>query len=202
MKKLAFMCLMALALCSIDAKAQGLGGLLKKVQKGVESITGATTTATTSSSTSSQSTAAAGTETPVEGGGTIINPIPKIVDIQLVGVYGKTTSTNYGEVSLVFKVKMISNLASMNFGCNTDFPALMVDQDGNAYKAKENGWYPYTVTEGVYMKIPLNKSASFVDVKRTATTIQRLQFGVSTSYHDKGLIILKNVPIQWDVQHD
>ena len=201
MKKLAFMCLMALAFCSIDAKAQGLGGLLKKVQKGVESITD-TTASTTSSSTSSQSTAVAVAETPVEGGGTIINPIPKIVDIQLVGAYGKTTSTNYGEVSLVFKVKMISNLTSMSFGCNTNFPALMVDQDGNTYKVKDYGWYPYTVTEGVYMKIPLNKSAIFVDVKRTATTIQRLQLGVSTSYHDKGLIILKNVPIQWDVQHD
>lgn len=201
MKKLAFMCLMALAFCSIDAKAQGLGGLLKKVQKGVESITD-TTASTTSSSTSSQSTAVAVAETPVEGGGTITNPIPKIVDIQLVGAYGKTTSTNYGEVSLVFKVKMISNLTSMSFGCNTNFPALMVDQDGNTYKVKEYGWYPYTVTEGVYMKIPLNKSAIFVDVKRTATTIQRLQLGVSTSYHDKGLIILKNVPIQWDVQHD
>ncbi len=204
MKKLAFVCLMALAFCSIDAKAQGLGGLLKKVQKGVESITGTSSanSTTTSSTTSSQSTANTGVEMPVEGGGTIINPLPKIVDIQLVGAYGKTTSTNYGQVSLVFKVKMISNLTSMNFGCNTDFPALMVDQDGNAYKAKENGWYPYTVTEGVYMKIPVDKSAIFVDVKRTATTIQRLQVGVSTSYHDKGLIILKNVPIQWDVQND
>lgn len=204
MKKIAFMCLMALAFCSVDAQAQGLGGFLKKVKKGVESVTGTTTetTAATTSSSTQQSNAAAGVETPVEGGGTITNPLPKIVDIQLVGAYGKTTSTNYGVVSLVFKVKMISNLTSMRFGCNTDLPALMIDQDGNAYKVKSNGWYPYTVTEGVYMKIPLEEEANFVDVKRTATTIQRLQFGVSTSYNDKGLVILKDVPIQWDVQKD
>ncbi len=204
MKKLLFMCLMALAFCSVDAKAQGLGGLLKKVKKGVESITGTTSTetATTSSSAAQQGSAAAGVETPVEGGGTVINPLPKIVDIQLEGAYGKTTSTNYGEVSLVFKVKMIANLTSIKFGSNTEYPGLMVDQDGNAYKVKNNGWYPYSVTEGVYMKISLSASATFVDVKRTAKTIQRLQLGVSTSYNDTGLVILKDVPIQWDVQKD
>lgn len=50
------------------------------------------------------------------------------------------------------------------------------------------------------MNIPLKETARFVDVKRTATTIQQLQYGVSASYNDKGLIVLKNVPIQWDVK--
>ena len=51
------------------------------------------------------------------------------------------------------------------------------------------------------MKIPLKDSDAVIDVKRTATTIQQLQIGVSTSYDNTGLIILKNVPIQWDVAH-
>lgn len=196
------MCAMALAFGSIDAKAQGLGGLLKKVKRGIETVTGSNTT-TSQTKQTTQKAKAGGMEKPIVGGGTITNPLPQIVDIQLVGAYGKTTSTNYGQVSLVFKVKMISNLTSMSFGCNVNYPALMIDQDGNAYKTKENaGWYPYPVTEGVYMKIPLNDMATFVDVKRTATTIQQLQYGVSTSYEDKGLIVLKNVPIQWDVDKE
>ena len=40
----------------------------------------------------------------------------------------------------------------------------------------------------------------FADVKKTATTIQQLQIGISASYNDTGLIVLKNVPIQWDVE--
>lgn len=124
------------------------------------------------------------------------------MDIQLVGAYGKSTSDNYGEVSLVFKVKMISNLKSISFGCNIQQPALMIDQEGNTYKSRESaGWYDYPVTEGVYMNVVLKPTASFVDVKRTATTIQQLQYGVGTSYNDRGLIVLKNVPIQWDVEH-
>lgn len=186
-----------LAFGSADMQAQGLGGLLKKVKKGVEAVTG--TTPSTTTTTSSESV---GADVPIEGGGTISNPIPSIADIQLVGAYGKSTSANYGEVSLVFRVKMIANRTSLKFGCNAELPALMIDQDGNTYKTHESaGWYPYDVSEGVYMKVPLRNSASFVDVKRTATTIQHLQFGVNASYNEKGLVILKNVPIQWDVEH-
>lgn len=78
----------------------------------------------------------------------------------------------------------------------------MIDQEGNTYKSRESaGWYDYPVTEGVYMNVVLKPTASFVDVKRTATTIQQLQYGVGTSYNDRGLIVLKNVPIQWNVEH-
>lgn len=187
------LCAALLAFGTAETNAQGLGGLIKKVKKGVESVTGAATG-------SASGLQASVTDVPIEGGGTIRNPLSKIVDIQLVGAYGKSTSTNYGEVSLVFKVKMISNLSSMGIGFNSDLPGLMIDQDGNTYKPRENGWHNYDVTEGVYMNIPLNKYADFVDVKRTATVIQQLQIGVSTSYNDKGLIVLKNVPIQWDVE--
>lgn len=190
-------CAALLALGAVEMQAQGLGGLLKKVKKGVETVAG-----TAPSSTTAPSSKPAGTDVPIEGGGTLRNPIPGIVDIQLVGAYGKSTSNNYGEVSLVFKVKMISNLNSISFGCNIQQPALMIDQDGNTYKSRESaGWYDYPVTEGVYMNVVLKPTASFVDVKRTATTIQQLQYGVATSYNDRGLIVLKNVPIQWDVEH-
>lgn len=192
------MCFALLAMGTVEAQAQGLGGLLKKVKKGVEAITG---TATTTTDSSIPTLAATGTDVPIEGGGTLRNPLSKIVDVQLVGAYGKATSMSYGEVNLVFKVKMIANLTAVKFGVNANYAGLMIDQDGNTYKTKESaGWYEYPVTEGVYMKIPLKPSTAFVDVKQTAKTIQQLQVGISTSYNDTGLLILKNVPIQWGVE--
>lgn len=188
-----------LALGSINLQAQGLGGLLKKVKKGVEAVTGSNTSSSTATESTSSTTNSV--DVPVEGGGTLHNPLSKTLDVQLVGAYGKSTSTNYGEVNLVFKVKMLANLTSVRFGVNSELPGLMIDQDGNTYKTRESaGWYSYDVTEGVYMKIPIKTETAFVDVKKTATTIQQLQIGISTSYENRGLIVLKNVPIKWDVE--
>ena len=36
--------------------------------------------------------------------------------------------------------------------------------------------------------------------RNVSETIQQLQIGISASYEETGLIILKNVPIQWDVE--
>lgn len=199
-KRFLCLCMVLITLGTMNVQAQGLGGLLKKVKKGVDKVTSMVPSTTTQAGVKKTK----GLELPVEGGGTITNPLPGIVDIQLVGAYGKTTSANYGTVGLVFKVKMISNLKSMSFGCNVDYPAIMVDQDGNTYKPAETaGWYSEAVTEGVPMRVSLEhrNSAIFVDVKRSVSVISQLQIGVSTSYQDRGLIVLKNVPIQWDVEH-
>ena len=182
-----------LSLAAAPASAQGLGGLTTK----------ATQILTTESKTAVAATAQAagkkGTLTAVEGGGTLRNPLASIVDVQLVGAYGRSTSTNYGVVTLVFKVKMIANLTQLRLGGNSSYPAIMVDQDDNAYKMKVGtGWYTYDVTEGVYMKVQLKETNEFADVKKTATTIKQLQLGISTSYDDTGLLVLNNVPIHWD----
>lgn len=189
-----------LVIGTVPAEAQGLGGLLKKGKKVLESVSGALGSTAQSSKTGTATAASHGSEADQACGGTLRNPIPSIIDVQLVGAYGKSTSLNYGTVSLVFKVKMIANLTSIRFGVNVDNPGLMVDQDGNTYKTQESaGWYNYPVTEGVLMKLPVTKTW-FTDVKKTATTIQQLQIGISASYNDTGLIVLKNVPIQWDVE--
>lgn len=185
-----------LAMGAAPAQAQGLGKILKKVKKGVEAVTGSL-----SAETNTQTTRTRLKTDSIPGGGTISNPFPKVCDIQLVGAYGKATSANYGEVRLVFKVKMIANKNEIRFGGNTSYPAIMVDQDGNSYTPNvAAGWYPYSVTEGVYMKIPIKDTQTFIDVKQSATTIQLLQFGVSLDSSNTGLIILRDVPIQWGVE--
>ena len=195
-------CIAMLTIGTVQAEAQGLGGLLKKGKKALEKINSALG-ATTDDNMQDSKTATMqtrGTDITLPNGGSRRNPIPQDVDLQLVGVYGKSTSLNYGTVQLVFKVKMIANKSSVRFGVNSSYPGLMIDQDGNTYKTQEGaGWYDYPVTEGVYMNMPVTKTW-FVDVKKSAKTIQQLQIGISASYEETGLIILKNVPIQWDVE--
>ena len=182
-----------LSLAAAPASAQGLGGLIKKAKQIL------TTESKTAVAATAQAAGKKGTLTAVEGGGTLRNPLASIVDVQLVGAYGRSTSTNYGVVTLVFKVKMIANLTQLRLGGNSSYPAIMVDQDDNAYKMKVGtGWYTYDVTEGVYMKVQLKETNEFADVKKTATTIKQLQLGISTSYDDTGLLVLNNVPIHWD----
>jgi hypothetical protein len=195
-------CIAMLTIGTVQAEAQGLGGLLKKGKKALEKINSALG-ATTDDNMQDSKTATMqtrGTDITLPNGGSLRNPIPQDVDLQLVGVYGKSTSLNYGTVQLVFKVKMIANKSSVRFGVNSSYPGLMIDQDGNTYKTQDGaGWYDYPVTEGVYMNMPVTKTW-FVDVKKTAKTIQQLQIGISSSYDNTGLIILRNVPIQWDVE--
>ena len=195
-------CIAMLTIGTVQAEAQGLGGLLKKGKKALEKINSALG-ATTDDNMQDSKTATRqtrGTDITLPNGGSLRNPIPQDVDLQLVGVYGKSTSLNYGTVQLVFKVKMIANKSSVRFGVNSSYPGLMIDQDGNTYKTQDGaGWYDYPVTEGVYMNMPVTKTW-FVDVKKTAKTIQQLQIGISSSYDNTGLIILRNVPIQWDVE--
>ncbi|MGN1375202.1 MAG: hypothetical protein ACI4V5_01460 [Prevotella sp.] len=192
-------CIAMLAFGTSQVQAQGLGGLLKKGKKALETVNN-TLNNTENGNQDNSTTKSSGTAVALPGGGTLTNPLSQIIDVQLVGVYGKSTSTNYGTVHLVFKVKMIENRNSIRFGVNVNYPGLMIDQDGNTYKTQESaGWYNYSVTEGIYMKLPVDKTW-FADVKKTATTIQQLQIGISAEYNKTGLLVLKNVPIQWDVE--
>ena len=195
-------CIAMLTMGTMQAQAQGLGGLLKKGKKALEKVNSALggTTENNKQDTKTAILKTGGSDIVLPNGGSLRNPIPQVVDLQLVGVYGKSTSLNYGTVQLVFKVKMIANKSSIRFGVNSNFPGLMIDQDGNTYKTQETaGWYDYPVTEGVYMKLPVTKTL-FVDVKKSAKTVQQLQIGISASYDETGLIILRNIPIQWDVE--
>ena len=195
-------CVAMLTMGTMQAQAQGLGGLLKKGKKALEKVNSVLggTTENNQQDSKTATLKTGGSDVVLPNGGSLRNPIPQVVDVQLVGVYGKSTSLNYGTVQLVFKVKMIANKSNIRFGVNYEYPGLMIDQDGNTYKTQETaGWYDYPVTEGVYMKLPVTKTL-FVDVKKSAKTIQQLQIGISASYDETGLIILRNIPIQWDVE--
>ena len=168
------------------AEAQ-LGGLLKKAKKAISDVTAV----------------AGGAEVGVAavtlpGGGTMQNPVASVADVQLVGVFGKSTSTNYGEVYLVLKVKMIANKTNISIGGNSGLPPIMIDQAGNSYKIPL-GWCDYDVVEGVYVTLVLNEHATFKDVRKSAVVLQQVRIGISVDSDNRGLLTFKNVPVLWDV---
>jgi len=183
------------AFCAMPADAQ-LGNLLKKVKKTVEAVTG---TPDTPAGQVLQKT----TAVPVPSGGTMENPLSSSLDIELVGVYGKTSSMNYGEVYLVMKVKMILNKPTVKFGGSVNNAKTMaVDQDGNSYLTKYSGVSTEVpVTEGMFVKVKLdNERCSFVDVKKSATTMQMIRIACWIDVDHNGMITFKNVPVKWDVE--
>lgn len=126
---------------------------------------------------------------------TLTNPIPDIADIELVGVYGKSTSEDKGDVSVVLKIKLLKSVKELYMGCNLNYPSMLVDEEGNSFEAPI-GWFLYSAPEGIGVKVPVNKTV-FKDIPKAITTIQHLQFGISVD-GTRGLLILKNVPLRWE----
>ena len=189
------MCLVLLAVGTMETQAQGLGGLLKKAKKTAEKVTG-TTTPTSSTSPGAQTTALPVKEVTMTAGGTIANPLAgSVCDIELVGLYGKGTSLNYGTVTPVFKMRMILNKDKVHIG----FPVAF-DQEGNTYKPNyDNVKKEYDVTEGVWVKVTAPDGWNFEDVKKTTTTFSVMKMEVFADAEHQGTVVLKNVPILWDV---
>lgn len=183
-----------LSFCAMPMQGQGLSGFLKKA---AQALTTPSNSSNTSTSQNTNTVSAA--EEQIATGGTLVNPLKDKVQVELVGAYGKSTSENYGEISLVFKIKMIANTNEMRIGCNANWPAMLIDDDGNVSKVRTEGWYDYTVTEGIFMKVPLKDEQTFTNVRKSCKVIQKAQIALSVDR--TGMLVLKNVPVQWDVQH-
>ena len=184
----------------MPANAQ-LGNILKKVKETVDAVTNTTTTQSQTSTDSTQDKVANVLSVAIPSGGTMENPLAGVLDVELVGAYGTSTSLNYGTVYLVFKAKMIANKTSAGFGGSVrNVASVAVDQDGNLYNTGTNGQYRRNLTEGIAVKVTLDeKDAQFQDVKKTATTMQMIKLGVYIDAQNAGTITFKNVPVQWDV---
>lgn len=199
MKKNVFALLVAMLVMGVMPANAQLGNILKKVKETVDAVTNTTQTNTATDST--QSKVANVLSVGIPSGGTMENPFAGVLDVELVGAYGKSTSLNYGTVYLVFKAKMIANRTSAGFGGSVkNVASVAVDQDGNLYNTGTNGQYRRNLTEGIAVKVTLDeKDAQFQNVKKTATTMQMIRLGVFIDPQNSGTITFKNVPVQWDV---
>ena len=188
---------LALFLCfaSYQSANAQFGKLFDKAKKTVTKATKAVDNAST--------VANAGEVIKLEGGGTMTYTFKDRVNFELVGVYGKSTSENYGDVYVVLKVKMLTNKSELPIGGPVNMGEIVptaIDQDGNVYKTESPGWYEYTVSEGLFVKLNLSDRILFKNVKKSVKTLQQLKLTYSLSYADKGILTLSDVPVQWGVE--
>ena len=171
-----------------------LGKIFKKVTK---SLGTPASQAPAKSESSSQKTAVA-----IPSGGTMVNAFSDVMDVELVGAYGKSTSENYGTIGLVLKIKMKANEEYVSLGGNEGFPnqastkLLGIDQDGQTYIA-DGGSERYNVTEGVFIKVDLgaHQGTTIQNVKKTATTLQVLKVPVYIDAKNRGYLTFRDVPV-------
>lgn len=169
---------------------------LKKAQKTVEQVTKPQET--------KEKISVKASAIPMTNGGTIENPLAEAADIELVGAYGQSTSTNYGTVYLVFKVNMKLNKSMIAFGGNESGSKTMaVDYDGNSYFTDSMASQNCDVTEGIPVKVKVDgRYQHFQDVKKSVQAFQIMKVSVYIDASHRGQITLRDIPVRWDVTPD
>lgn len=182
-----------LAFSGIPASAQGLSGLYNKVKKTSEKVLSKPST----SSKPMKATAVTGVA--LDNGITISNPLAEAMEIVPMGLYGVSTSENFGNCYLVIKVKMLLPESKTNFGSVGSERMIAVDTNGKTYTVDAGGAYPHETPEGIMVNVVMNENdLMFEGVKKSVTEMQMVKFGVYVDYNTKGYVTLRNVPIFWD----
>lgn len=131
----------------------------------------------------------------------LTNPMQDVFAVELVGVYGRSTSENYGNVYAVLKVKMLKNQKSLLIGGkygSTETQAL--DADGNIYKTVGSLAERYNMIEGNVVKVVLGEDLEFKDVPKKNATLPAIRYAVRCEDYKTDILTIANAPIQWDVQ--
>ncbi|MBD5328878.1 MAG: hypothetical protein HDS03_03145 [Bacteroides sp.] len=182
------------ALNPFSAEAQGLGGLLKKGKQALEKVSNTTT------DNSNQKNTAKAVATKFENGIEMINPMAEYIDVTPVGLYGITTSENYGDAYLVLKVMMKEPASKASFGGSINNEKMIaVDASGKVYNTDSNGTFSFDTPEGIPVSVVMNQPAiMFTEIKKSTEVMPMVKFGILIDAYHKGNLTLKNVPIFWD----
>lgn len=169
-----------------DAAAQGLGGFLKKAKTTVEQVTSILPTS-------------AGTPVVLPNGAQVINPISDAIEIIPVGLYGVSTSENFGEVYLVVQVEVKRNVPNILLGCVRNDKMVALGTSGTLYNIDSSGGYRFDVIEGMPVTLKLDtKELRFLDVKKSDAAMSQVKLGVLVDNDHLGVVTFKNLPILWD----
>ncbi len=193
MKNFLTTCLIALASWGIQqpVAAQGLFG---KISKSLEKVNKALDNAGT------KADVALGGSVAQDNGVIMSNPIPQECDIQLVSAIGTSKSENFGDVTLVFKVKLLvpKTKIMIGQGVRGTKPAAF-DEDGNQYEFEHASLVgSYEVAEGMYVKV--THEYKIMNVRKSTSKFQLVRCGLRTDWEHMGMMTMKNVPIDWDPQ--
>ena len=183
-----------LAFSGIPASAQGLSGLFNKVKKTSQKVE---KVLTTRDQNAQKATAVTGIT--LDNGIVVSNPLAEAIEIVPMGLYGVSTSENFGNCYLVIKVKMLLPESKTNFGSVGSERMIAVDTNGKTYTVDAGGAYPHETPEGIMLNVVMNENdLMFEGVKKSISEMQMVKFGVYVDYNTKGFVTLRNVPIFWD----
>ena len=203
-RNLFYLCLAFLLLGTIPTQAQSLGSILKKAKKVLSSTidqqtkSAGTTTSTAASAKSDDGPKAKAT--PIAGGGTLYNPFEKNLDVEVVEVYGTSKSMNFGNVSVVLKLKAKTVIDKINY--IGDDKTTAYDDEGNVYRI-DNTAYSIKVAEGISVKADLGAyNLHFLNVPKKTQKLQLVKLFLYNDFEDgsgaqRGYIELRDVPITW-----
>lgn len=202
-RNLFYLCLAFLLLGTIPTQAQSLGSILKKAKKVLSTIDqqSKSTSATTSTAASAKSDDGPKAKaTPIAGGGTLYNPFEKNLDVEVVEVYGTSKSMNFGNVSVVLKLKAKTVIDKINY--IGDDKTTAYDDEGNVYRI-DNTAYSIKVAEGISVKADLGAyNLHFLNVPKKTQKLQLVKLFLYNDFEDgsgaqRGYIELRDVPITW-----
>lgn len=201
-------CLAMLTMGSVQTQAQGLGGLLKKAKKVLDMAKEQTTTSSTAKSQSgtvAKATSDSQGETvqaiPLQGGGSLYNPFENKLDIEVVGLYGTSKTMNFGNVSVVLKLKAKTVIDRINYIGDKD-KSVAYDEEGNVYHINQSA-SGIKVAEGISVKADLGTyGLYFVNVPKKTQKLQLVKLYLYNDFEDgngakAGYIELRNVPVTW-----
>ena len=202
-RNLFYLCLAFLLLGTIPTQAQSLGSILKKAKKVLSTIDQQTKSTSTTTSTAASAKSDDGPKakaTPIAGGGTLYNPFEKNLDVEVVEVYGTSKSMNFGNVSVVLKLKAKTVIDKINY--IGDDKTTAYDDEGNVYRI-DNTAYSIKVAEGISVKADLGAyDLHFLNVPKKTQKLQLVQLFLYYDFEDgsgaqRRYIELRYVPITW-----
>lgn len=202
-RNLFYLCLAFLLLGTIPTQAQSLGSILKKAKKVLNTIDQQTKSTNTTTSTAASAKSDDGPKakaTAIAGGGTLYNPFEKNLDVEVVEVYGTSKSMNFGNVSVVLKLKAKTVIDKINY--IGDDKTTAYDDEGNVYRI-DNTAYSIKVAEGISVKADLGAyDLHFLNVPKKTQKLQLVKLFLYNDFEDgsgaqRGYIELRDVPITW-----
>ncbi len=192
----------AAAITPLKVEAQKLGNILKKGQEVLEKISAPKTESSQKrTSTDGEEVKNVRTNSIALGNGIeMTNPIAEYIDVVPVGLYGVSTSENYGNAYLVLKVTMKEPANKASFGGSINNEKMVaVDANGKVYNTDSNGTFSFDTPEGIPVSVIINQPAlTFTGIKKSIEVMPMVKFGILIDAYHKGNLTLKNVPIYWD----
>jgi hypothetical protein len=128
----------------------------------------------------------------------IVNPNPAAFDAEFIGAYGNSAE---GRVTIAFRVKTKIVVSQASFGGSVGGTGESIAYDTKGKTFKQHSGDPVRVdaAKGVWTEVKLDGfKSSFENVPADLKAFELIKVSFYFSAKDRGILELRNIPIQWD----